>query len=163
MMPRKSVPPICLAHRLPQWSLALFFASSTWSSQAVSHPRASIQCSNRNWCFRHGIFSEFLKTLIMSNSNNYFGRNIKTIVQLNNLQLTLHNPVYDDEKNMRVYLCERETQSRYNLDVFWQPITFEIVLLMWIQCNKLAWISYSDSPSNQDFLESAQTLDCKKS
>ena len=36
--PWKSLPPICLAYMLPQWSPALVFVSSTWSSQAVSHP-----------------------------------------------------------------------------------------------------------------------------
>ena len=36
--PWKSLPPICLAHMLPQRSPALVFFSSTWSSQMVSHP-----------------------------------------------------------------------------------------------------------------------------
>ena len=33
----KSLPPICLAYMFPQRSLALVFASSTWSFQAVSY------------------------------------------------------------------------------------------------------------------------------
>jgi hypothetical protein len=36
--PWKSLPPICLAYMLPQRSPALVFVSSTWSSQAVTHP-----------------------------------------------------------------------------------------------------------------------------